>query len=173
MRGNIIRRINCDICDDCEAVGLTLVIQGETDSFGFEEIHLCEACHEAAEREEQDYLEALDTPETPGCWLLSASSQDDVHETCSVHHTLRAAVAARRCFERRCEPRGGIYPREGAVRDFSDRPEEAARIARGWRPWWEDEEDEEDEVDPDPWFDPRWGSWEPGPYDDEPTEVGS
>ena len=54
MPGSILSIPPDGDCEDCQLVPATLVMQGETDSWGYEEVHLCKACHEKGEKQEQD-----------------------------------------------------------------------------------------------------------------------
>ena len=118
MRGTIISN-EAGICVICGTPS-TCKMQGETDSMGAEVDDFCAACAAAQKAEQKAYLDATDVEDRAGTFLVSGSSQDDYRDICAAFRSYRAAVSALRCFERRCEPHGGTYPRDMRVQERAD-----------------------------------------------------
>ena len=106
-----------ELCEQCDCPG-AVVIQGETDSFGFEPMVLCEACAAKCERGTEDYLEALDIedrePQTGHKFLVSECTNHDGHGNwCRVFTSYRAAMGYYRRIEDKAAPWCGLYPDRG------------------------------------------------------------
>jgi len=89
-------------------------IRGETDSFGFERIDLCEDCHsklvQSIEQEEDEIRRDHDEPAPDGMlWLFTANYQDDSDWCCKIGNNKgKVMVAINRC-EDRAARHGGLY----------------------------------------------------------------
>lgn len=118
-----------ETCECCEAKA-TQIIQGETDSFGFEPIFLCDACAKAGKDTEDEYKRALDVedraPKPGHLFFISECTNVDGHgDWCRAFDSFRAATAYWRQIDRLAEPYAGLYPNRG-IREI---PEEDARAA--------------------------------------------
>jgi hypothetical protein len=147
MRGDILARIPADNgkkihwgagvkpmvvalepCEDCGAPG-QFVIQGETDSFGFEPCILCQVCVNKGQEVVDTYDEALDVEDREGSFLVDTVSNIDRYEWCRAFSSYRAAVAFFRHIEKLAEPYAGLYPRNSRVQERAD----AFEVVSKWR----------------------------------------
>lgn len=104
-------------CEDC-GVAATVVIRGETDSYGSELLFLCDACHTGGDKAQEEYFKALDIEDTTAPegkrYVFSAGTNI---EACKDY--FRASVSLREVtsYMRRCEDEadalGGFYPATG------------------------------------------------------------
>lgn len=106
----------CDICEDCGSPA-ALVIQGETDSFGWEPLGLCQACYEKGKAEQSRYDDALDIedkepPEGKLFKVDAITNIDSHHEWNATFRSLRKATAYLRRAEKVAAAYAGLYPRE-------------------------------------------------------------
>ena len=102
-------------------------IQGETDSFGYETIDLCESCLQnmrADEEADEDRILEENHEEAPDgqLWLFTASYQDDYDWCCFYSVNKGLAVREKKREEERSAKHGGLYnpqirlvPRETAI----------------------------------------------------------
>ncbi len=116
----------CEQCGDQAAV----VIKGETDSFGFEPIVLCEACAAKCKRGIEDYHKALDIedrkPQPGHKFLVNECTNHDGHGNwCRVFTSYRAAMGYYRRIEDKAAPWCGLYPDKG-VREVPEADAERA-----------------------------------------------
>jgi len=108
-----------ELCEGCENPA-TVVIQGETDSMGFEPMVLCDACNTNSDGEEERRLAALDVEDrrpAPGhVFLVSECTNYDIGPAGDWRRSFtsyRKAVSFYREIERKAEPRCGLYPDNG------------------------------------------------------------
>jgi len=111
-----------DVCEICNVTtGADLHYQqGETDSFGFEVLVTCKTCLEKAMGAEKAWDKALDIEDKVApagqLYVFSAGDQMDKVPYCfACSKKLREVVAEKRGYETRCEPYGGMYPRDAKV----------------------------------------------------------
>lgn len=110
-----------DKCEFCNATGADLRYQqGETDSFGFEVLITCKSCLEKAMTAEKAWDKALDIEDKVApagqLYVFSAGDQMDKVPYCfACSKQLREVVSKQRGYETRCEPYGGLYPRDAKV----------------------------------------------------------
>jgi hypothetical protein len=115
-----VKPTECEICD----APATLLVQGETDSFGFEIVAECDSCHNEAKRDNESYKLALDVedriPEDEkNVFLVSETTNIDRGDDFFFYtSSYREAVRYLRRIEIRSEPLGGLYPDQG-VREVS------------------------------------------------------
>jgi hypothetical protein len=122
--GGIKETVEPQQCEFCDKPA-ELVVQGETDSFGFETIHLCSACNNADKEESEAHEQALDIEDKKGRFVVSATTNIDSKYDWNMNfQSRRAAVAFLRHIEKVAEPYGGLYPREGALQEMSCSPDE-------------------------------------------------
>lgn len=59
MPGSILGKLDgSHKCDWCRTNPATINMQGETDSFGYEENHICTSCHEKSKHDERERYES-------------------------------------------------------------------------------------------------------------------
>jgi hypothetical protein len=122
--GNLTMTVSeTETCEDCGAeVKVGVVVQGETDSFGWEPVVLCKECHEKSADSQVSYYEALDvedlTPKEGHVFMVSESSNDDSKSWLRTFDSLRAATKYYRKISDRADQYGGLYPDNG-VREVS------------------------------------------------------
>lgn len=110
-----------DKCEFCNATGADLRYQqGETDSFGFEVLTTCKSCLEKAMTAEKAWDNALDIEDKVApagqLYVFSAGDQQDKVPYCfACSKQLREVVSRQRRYETRCEPYGGLHPRDAGV----------------------------------------------------------
>lgn len=131
MRGDILARIPEDNgkvlrygggsitvesqkCDDCE-LPAAVIMQGETDSMGFEPIVLCDTCRGKCDAVSANYLNALDVedraPKEGHIFLVSECTNYDGHGSwCRTFNSFRLATAYYRKIQQKAEPWMGLYP---------------------------------------------------------------
>ena len=152
MRGDILARIPADNgnviriggnstmvvaaspCEsDCSRMA-DVIIQGETDSFGFEPICLCQQCADRIKNEEKTYKEALDiedrAPSAGHLFLVSTCTNYDRYDWCQSFTSFRKASAFLRRCETMAEPFSGLYPQESRVVKELPEEEVKARVKR-------------------------------------------
>ena len=127
MRGDI-RPLNNNQADECDSCGApaTCRMQGETDSFGCEWLHLCAGCADRIKREEQQQLQATEVPDREGSFLVSGcfNVDDGSPGWCRAFTSFREATAFLRQQRRLAEHRAGIYPRSSdCVQERADAAE--------------------------------------------------
>lgn len=104
-------------CERCGAPGAN-VIQGETDSFGFESVVLCDACLKREEEANEQYFSALDVenrePKDGTLFVISESTNHDGHgDWFRSFRSFREATAFYRMIERTAARFCGLYPGKG------------------------------------------------------------
>jgi len=100
---------NCE----CENTA-TVILQGETDSFGWEPIYYCDDCHNKINAGNDSYKDALDVEDRAGFFYISEITNIDGHgDWDSTFTSYRAAVRYLRDIEDRAAPYGGLYPGNG------------------------------------------------------------
>ena len=119
----------CNTCEDCGAPA-ALVIQGETDSIGWEPMAFCAACWEKSQSGIDEYAEALDVPDrapTAGhVFLVNEMTNHDGHGSwCRSFRSFRKATAFYRSIDEKAEQWSGLYPDAGV----QEVPVEKARAA--------------------------------------------
>ena len=128
--------VNCSVMEfavcDCGA-DATVIIQGETDSMGFEPMGFCDACHKKCEAEENTHADALDVEDTPApegqmYFFYAGTNYDGKGEWYGCWSSLRPATVEFRRAENLAERWGGIYPCEGIILMPAD--EAQARVSR-------------------------------------------
>jgi hypothetical protein len=127
-----VMTVGPELCELCDCAG-AVVIKGETDSFGFEPMVLCETCAAKCERGSENYLEARDIadrePEPSHKFLVSECTNHDGHGNwCCVFTSYRAAVGYYRRITEQAAPYCGLYPGRG-VREVPEADAERAIAA--------------------------------------------
>ncbi len=139
MRGDIVARLPQDadkvlhlsnshscragdltVCESCdvEPAATALVIQGETDSFGWEPMAFCQQCYDSMLAEAEAYEDALDVedraPKPGHLFLVSECTNNDGHGSWEAYFdSYREAAAFLRDIEVQAEPWCGLYPGNG------------------------------------------------------------
>jgi hypothetical protein len=110
-----------DLCEgynnDCQKKA-DFVIQGETDSFGWEPYFVCKSCLELqqpANRRHEEALDVEDRAPKPGhLFYISEGTNNDGHgDWQKSFKSFRAAKAFHRDIEIKAEPYCGLWPRNG------------------------------------------------------------
>lgn len=105
-----------ETCEACQqSITSGVVLQGETDSFGWEPVVLCDACHQAAHKDDEAYVKALDVedrrPKEGHLFLVAGCTNYDGHGSwCATFDSLRKATGYLRGIHKQAEPWGGLYP---------------------------------------------------------------
>lgn len=104
-------------CDDCSSPAVS-IYQGETDSYGFETIALCDKCAATIEGTVAEYHKALDVKEMDAglgkVFVVNETTNigsDKVYELAIKSY--RAAVGYLRRSEDRAANMGGLHPNQG------------------------------------------------------------
>lgn len=101
-------------CDQCDGKAV-VIIRGETDSFGFEPICLCQDCLNCVDKGAEEWLEATDiedlqAPEGMLYFFSACTSYDGHGDWCTHRKSLREITKVFRRAEDKAAPWGGLYP---------------------------------------------------------------
>ena len=100
---------NCACSNDA-----AVIVQGETDSFGWEPVYYCDDCLAKVDGENVSYEAALDVEDRAGFFYISEGTNYDGYGDWDATFTsYRAAVAYLRDIEDRAAQYGGLYPNNG------------------------------------------------------------
>ena len=137
----------CEGCGNAKAVHL---IQGETDSFGFEPVALCSACYAQTQAQIEHRLEAGDVADReakPGhVFFVSEYTNHDGHgDWCRVFRSFREATAFYRQIEEQAAPWCGLYPNKG-IREMPEAERYLASYRQHIAEAWALEEEYEDDL---------------------------
>jgi hypothetical protein len=141
--GGLTVVISSEVCEgwncDCQNQS-TIWIQGETDSFGYEVIALCDSCYEKSKNGDDEYFAATDVEDreaAPGKVFLidEGTNIDSHHDWQQQFKSWRKAVAFYRQIENTAAAYAGLYPKNGikevpaqvAEKRRSDRQDRIAR----------------------------------------------
>lgn len=118
---------------NCECHNTAVVIlQGETDSFGWEPNYYCADCLAKLDGENDSHEQALDVEDRAGFFYISEGTNYDGYGDWDATFTsYRAAVVYLRRIEDRAAPYGGLYPNNGIQEtDAAGLEKVKARFAR-------------------------------------------
>ena len=116
--------VEAEVCGCCGLREASVVVQGETDSFGFEPVFLCAECHAQQDAQQEQWNAAVDledrAPREGYVFLVSECTNYDGHGSwCRTFRSFREATAYYRRIEAKAEPYGGLYPDHG-VREVAE-----------------------------------------------------
>lgn len=143
--GGLSMTVGPEPCECCEEQRqAVVVVQGETDSFGWEPVLVCSPCLKKMRGEVDEYEAALDVedrePKPGHLFLVSeCNNADDGRTYVASFQSYRAARAYYRRCEAQAAARAGLYPNNG-VREVPE--EQASRAVRADREEFEREQEE-------------------------------
>jgi hypothetical protein len=113
----------------------TVIVKGETDSFGWEPVYYCDDCLAKSDGEASSYEAALDVEDRAGFFYISEGTNYDGYGDWDATFTsYRAAVVYLRRIEDRAAQYGGLYPNNGVQETDAEGLEKVkARFARARR----------------------------------------
>ena len=121
---DLVMTVEPACCEGCGNAKAAHLIQGETDSFGFEPVALCSACYEQTEAQIEHRLEARDVedrePKPGHVFFVSEGTNHDGHgDWCRAFRSFRDATAFYQRIEEKAAPWCGLYPGKG-VREIPE-----------------------------------------------------
>jgi hypothetical protein len=146
-------------CGSCNNPA-TVLVQGETDSMGWEPVFLCDQCLRDAEQGEDAYLAAGDVaeraPKAGHMFVVSEQTNHDGHGSWfRTFESFQQATAFYRRIRQKAERWSGLYPNQGVrewTREQIARVEQAEREEREYE-WeqilvWQAEQEAEEALAP-------------------------
>lgn len=110
--------VEAEVCHACGTTAATVVIQGETDSFGFEPVFLCEECHVEGVAQRERWANALDVEDREPkaghvFWVSECTNHDGHGDWMRSFRSFREATAYYRRIEEKAASYCGLYPGKG------------------------------------------------------------
>jgi len=123
--GSTVTLAKDDDCDDCDREAV-VAIQGETDSFGFELILLCQACHDrmTGQVEQYETAEGVEErePREGHKFVVSECTNHDGHgDWFATFDSFKEATGYYREIANAAAPYCGLYPGKGVQEWTLDR----------------------------------------------------
>jgi len=113
--GGLSFKVGPDTCEDCGKPA-EVIVQGETDSYGFETCALCRPCNEKVETSISDLYDGANVEDREGHFLISECSNYDkgsAYDWTRYFTSLKEAVGYYRRIEDQAAHLGGLYPGNG------------------------------------------------------------
>ena len=108
------------VCEFCNDVAATMVVKGETDSFGFVPHSICESCYSTTELEIEQHLSASDiadsTCDIGKVYVIDETTNIDTYRSWDLVTTsLRTATKMLRRASNIADKYAGLYPNKGIM----------------------------------------------------------
>ncbi len=108
-------KVGPESCEDCGA-DAEIIVQGETDSFGFETSSMCRPCNDKVESAVADQYNGENVEDRKGHFLVAECTNTDrgaPYDWTRYFTSLREAVGFYRRIENIAAPLSGLYPDNG------------------------------------------------------------